>query len=118
VINRTIAYSPLSRPHDFHAQFLRDSNNARLIEKVVAVTTSSGLVLSINNFRKRALFINTGTAAIVLSKSPAALTTQGIYLYPLGGSWLEQSDALGYLWVGLFSAISVSGTNNLFIVEE
>ncbi len=106
------------KTRDWHSLLDRDSayGNVREINFVTGV--ASLVVLAANRFRKRALFINVSDTGIYLSKSALSTTAKGILLYPQGGAWLETADALGYLYSGIFSAISTVAAKNLYIIEE
>jgi len=79
---------------------------------------ASAVVLRANKARKQAIFVNDSDTVIYLAKGGTAIVNTGIRLNAQGGSWIEQADAEGYLWVGQFSAISTGAAKNLCITED
>jgi hypothetical protein len=106
------------KPHDWHYLLDRDQSYDNSVPRAVICGIASLVVLTANNQRKKALFINDSDTAIYLTKGIPAALNRGIRLNALGGSWEETPDILGYLWVGPFSAISSAANKNLCVIED
>jgi len=81
-----------------------------------SVGTVSTIVLDEEPNRRRASFVNDSDETIYLSKG-GALANQGITL-KIGGSYEDVPDPSGYIYRGVYCAISASGTKNLSWIEE
>ena len=103
---------------DLHGQFERSEEYGRALAAGVVVGVASTPVLRANKHRKQAVFVNDSDTVIYLAKGQLATINAGIRLNAAGGSWVEQCDAMGYLWVGAFSAISTAAAKNLAVTED
>ena len=106
------------KPRDLHSNFDRDVAYGRSLVTTINAGLASVIVLPANRFRKQAVFVNNSDTVIYLAKGTTAILNAGIRLNAAGGTYIEESDALGYLWVGQFAAISSAATKNLSISED
>jgi len=108
------AFRYLRLPH-LHGLFTREEGGA--VPRVISVGTTSGVVLRANSKRKRAFLQNISDTAIYLMKADTAFVAAGILLEP-GIGWVEEVDALGYIYTGPFSAVSSVASKPLSVIEE
>lgn len=87
-----------------------------LVRSTPSVTTTSSNILAANANRKRAIIYNplSSTSTIYLAFSSTALASD-IPLTP-GNAWIETPDS-GVVHLGVFSAISASGTVTPMVLE-
>lgn len=68
--------------------------------------------------RKRVTFVNDSIGTIYLCKAASAQINTGIRLNASGGSYEDAPDASGYLYQGIYTAISTAAASNLTYIEE
>ncbi len=106
------------KPRDWHSLLDRDPEYGNSVSRGISVGVASTQVLRANASRKKALFINDSDTIIYLSKGSIAYLNGGIRLNANGGSWEEAPDTLGYLYTGVYFAISSAAAKNLLVIED
>lgn len=104
-------------PQDFHKRFQRDPSSGGVINRGQQAGVTTTLLVQPRAERKRVTFINDGATIVYLAKGEHAALNSGIRLNANGGSIVDESDPLGYMYVGPWSGIS-SVACNVCIVEE
>lgn len=82
------------------------------------IGTGSTVVLEDNSKRQRVIFCNYSDELMYLSQSGLARITFGIPIAPNGGSYEDQPDPTGYMWMGSYHAICASGGKILSVTEQ
>lgn len=81
------------------------------------VGTASGFILSANPARVSVAFVNSGAAAVWISKADTAVVGSGILL-SVGGSYTDEINFKEGIFTGNYSAIAAAAGNNVGITED
>lgn len=84
----------------------------------VSVGIASTFLLPDNAFRRRILFINDSLTTIYLRKGSPAIVGSGIRLNASGGNYEDLPDTRGYIYTGVWTAITTVAAQNLAYTEE
>lgn len=82
------------------------------------IAASSTEVIKAEPRRRRVTFTNDSDSIIYLCKGGYAVTNTGIRLNASGGSYEDIEDSRGYLYRGMYYAISDGAGHTLSWVEE
>lgn len=107
-----------SKPRDHHGEFDRSQAYYVPANYNATVGAATAVIVRGNDRRKRLTFCNSSSNDIWLSKGLTAALNQGIYLAAGGGVCVDEIDAYGYLYRGVWSAIATGAGSNLGICEE
>lgn len=84
------------------------------------IVSGSSVVVLLPNVSRRAVIITNGSASYIwIAKGLTVSIGSGIMLNPLGGSYIDEVDAMGSIYTGPYAAIAVTtGVNVLGHVED
>lgn len=69
-------------------------------------------------YRRKITFTNDSDTIIYLAKSDQAVLNAGIRLNANGGSLIDEPDTKGYIYTGIWSAITSLANKNLCVQEN
>jgi len=107
----------MERPKDLHKRFDRDPSQGGTINGAFSAGVASTDAIRTRINRKRITFINDGATVVYLAKGSPAILNSGLRLNANGGSLIDEVDAMGYMYVGPWTAISTVACNVCFVEE-
>ncbi len=108
----------VEKPRDYHQFLDRDQAYGGIAANTVSVQVTNTALLGQNKFRKKVILINDSDTTIYVAKGTVAALNAGIRINPAGANFIDEPDALGYLYIGPYAAICAAANKNLLVIEE